>query len=699
MLFISGWVAHFEQNQHHWVLPKNLIRQAITLQGVVASIPLKTQFGESFIVAITQIKGKKTSARIRLGWYDAKAHVMAGQKWRLSVKLKPPNPLARQPKRFAAVGYVVRKGDNRLLTQQTWQYPLTYCRQYIQQQVLIANKNPHVAAVISALTVGSRAAMSRHEWAVFQATGTSHLMAISGLHVGLVATVAFIIFSTLWKISTRALLMLPASSAGAMGAIICAFLYSLMAGFAVPTQRAFIMIAVLMLAQLCFRATPVWRRLLLAFVIVIAFNPASLTTPSLWLSFSAVAWITYGMRGDPKNLTGWRAWLKLQWVLCLGLAPITLFFFQQLSLGMYIANLVAIPWVSFLVVPAALVGVLCLLISHGLALKVFWLAGMAFLPMWWWLQWLASLPGVVWFHALPNVWVFILSMIGVIALLSQCRRLIKAIGLLILIFSLLIKAPKPPEKAIWLTVLNVGQGLAVLIRTHDHVLLYDAGPSMYGGYDAGRSVVVPFLHKMSVSHLDRIVISHPHIDHYGGLAAVKRFYPKAPVVTTQKSRRLKRWHPAVCHIGEHWQWDGVRFTFLYPPGHLARTGKVNETSCVLKVTNGQGSVLLPGDIERQGEQWLLKNERKQLPSEVIVAAHHGSDTSSDSDLIQLVAPKYAVFATGFYNRFKFPAKSVVRTFQKVGAKMYNTAVNGSINVRISPGGQVTLAADREIEPG
>ena len=686
-----------------WQLPSQLIKQPLRLTGTIYSIPKLTTRSARFLFKTISHNVVPKNTLLSLSWYGKIPPLKFGQSWQLTVKLKPPhgllNPgghdfsqwLKRQG--ISATGYVFARGKNRLLTSDLTVMSINRIRERIYHAVLKSIKNPAVSGLISALTVGVRASMNKNIWRVLQATGTSHLMAISGLHVGLVAAVIFCLVGFLWRRSPRLMQAQPAQHAALVVSLLIGILYALLAGFSLPTQRAAVMLMVFVVAQLCYRHLPLWQRLGVAFLLIVLWQPMAIFTASLWLSFLAVGWIAFGMQGYGQQ-SKWRIWLRVQWVVFCGLMPVTLWFFHQLSLAMLLANAVAIPWVSFLVLPLALLGVVTWVISNALGMMVFTLTGWIMWPLWWVLMHIADWPWVVWRHSVANPWVFASSMVGMGLLLMPAGLPGRGLAIAWLLPLFFYQPARPAKGAVWMTVLDVGQGLAVVVQTAKHNLVYDAGPAFYQGFDAGDQVVGPFLRFAGIKQLNSVIISHPDLDHRGGLKALLRQFVVQQLLTSTP----KRWRKAgaqYCYAGQHWQWDGVDFSMLAPTAGAQYHG--NDSSCVLKIQAGRASVLLPGDIESTTESSLLAHHASRLASTVLVAPHHGSKTSSTPAFVQAVHPRYVIFATGYLNRFRFPSQVVVNRFKKNGSKMYNTAVGGAIKVRISARGTVTCQAMRSSE--
>ncbi|OYK80408.1 DNA internalization-related competence protein ComEC/Rec2 [Coxiella burnetii] len=441
---------------------------------------------------------------------------MVGDKWRLTVKLKPPHGLSN-PGGFdyqrwlfihgiRATGYVINRRPFKLLSRSALEKPVDYLRQSIQNAIQKSVHYPDLAAILSALTVGSRSLLQTSQWQIFQNTGTSHLVAISGLHVGFIAAAIYWLINILWRRLPFLLLRLPASYAGAIAAVIGSVLYGLLAGFSLPTQRAVIMIVTFMLGELCYRMVPVSYRLLLAFSIIIFWEPFSLFSASFWLSFGAVAAIAYAMSAERGKGRRVKQWLRMQWVVFIGLLPLTLYFFQQLSLVALIANLIAIPWVGMVVVPLCLLSAIVWLFLAPAGQWLFHVTAFVLMPLWWYLKGLAQWSESVWHCSINSPLLLVTSLGGCLVLLAPKRWPGRWVGLMWGLPLFFPRYAEPLKGDVWFTLLDVGQGLSAVVRTAHHALVYDTGPAYPGGFDAGREVVVPYLREKGITAIDKLIV-------------------------------------------------------------------------------------------------------------------------------------------------------------------------------------------------
>ncbi len=672
-------------------LPKSKLQKIITVKGYILSVLHKDELREKFLFA----DGKTI---MQLSWYGDYPDLKNGDKWRLQVKLKKPygsmNPGEFDYEKYLfqhhirAIGYVRNSSLNQRLSSHWFHHPISRFRQYLAAGIRQALDDEPLTGIIIALVVGERNDLTAAEWQVFRNTGTSHLTAISGLHIGLVAGLIFLFAQFIWRRIPKLTLYLPAPKAGAIGAILGALFYSGMAGFALPTERAVIMISVFSLALLLSRNIKPWHAFFIALFFVCFINPLASLTIGFWLSFAAVAVLIYCFSGRVAARGLWWKWGRSQLVVGIGLLPLSLMSFQQFSLGSFLANIVAIPIVGCVVVPLSLLGSLIWLISASLGGWILLLAEKILQLLWLLLSWLAAQPWLIWHHALANGWVLLTAIVGCLLLLAPKGVPARFLGLIWLL-PLIFYTPPGPKSAgeVWFTLLDVGQGLATVVRTKQHVLIYDTGPKYSDSFDAGSAMVVPFLYKQGINRVSMLVVSHGDNDHIGGAASVLQMVRVKKIMSSVPKKFQPNYRARHCWAGQHWRWDGVDFQFLSPEKGLGLTG--NAASCVLKITTGKNSILLPGDIEASTER-ILVPAPNQLKSTILVAPHHGSISSSTPAFVAAVRPNYLLFPIGYENRYHFPSKKVVARYQNIKAKLYNTASSGAITFKFSRKQQISI---------
>jgi competence protein ComEC len=688
LAFASGflWAAACAQvRMADWLAPE-LESRDIDVAGVVSGLPSRTERGVRFELDTESAPdGERLPKKLLLSWYGSglnedvpvEREVHPGERWLLTVRLKRPhgnvNPNGFDyeawllERGIGATGYV-RKGSlvgNRNGLSDYIEKAREAVRDRFEKQL---GATP-AAGILVALAVGDQRAISSEEWRLFNRTGVTHLMSISGLHVTLVSGLAAFLVAFGWRRAPALALRLPARKSAALAAIFGALGYTLLAGFAVPAQRTFYMVSVVALALWSGRIAAPSRTLALALAAAVAFDPWAPLSPGLWLSFGAVGIIFFVALKEGNRFV---QWARVQWAITVGLAPASLLLFGQVSVAGPLANAVAIPVVSVVVTPLALAAAVLPVpqLLDVAAWLVEWLLQF--------LEWCAALPGALWEQHVPPVWSVALALAGVAWLLAPRGVPWRVSGLALMAPAFVLSPPAPPPGAAWITVLDVGQGLAVVVRTSAHTLLYDAGPAFGAEADSGGRVVVPVLRAAGVPRLDAVVLSHEDGDHIGGALTVLETFeagmlrsslpPAHPLNSLASAKR--------CAAGERWTWDGVRFEFLHPAAE--RAWKRNDSSCVLRVEAAGRSMLLTGDLQRAGETALLNSSN--LKSDVLLVPHHGSRTSSTGPFIAAVAPRWAVVAAGYRNRFGHPSEQVLERYRAAGVEVRRTDREGALRV-------------------
>jgi competence protein ComEC len=679
--FVLGFAfsAWYAQSLLAWSLPKELEGRPILITGYIHSLPTTDLFGTRFVFAL------ENKTLVRLSWRKVNQPLRVGEKRRLLVKLKRIHGL-QSPGAFdfeawalqggiRATGYVLPSRDNVLLSHDVYRYPINQLRQALQDKIKEQLPDSSTSPWLMALTLGERNGIAPQDWQVLRNTGTNHLMAIAGLHIGMMAGLAQMFVSRLWRLFPSLLLRFPAKQAGACAALFIAVLYSALAGFSLPTQRACIMLTIFILALLSRRKIHAWHSWSLALLLVLVLNPLSVLTESFWLSFATIALIIYGMGGRlaPRGL--WWKWGRVQWVVGIGLTPITLALFQQSSLVSFLANSIAIPWLGFFILPFCFLSALFVFIVPSISAFLLWIANKSLSLLWLILTWFSDWSFSSWHHALPNLMVTIIAVIGFILLLLPAGFSIRALGVIYLLPLFFYQTPRPERGDFWMTLLDVGQGLSVIVQTKQHTLLYDAGPRLSANMDSGESIVLPYLRTMNIKKIDILVISHGDNDHIGGANAIIKNKP-VHAIFTSTPEKLSSQIARYCLAGMHWQWDGVDFSFLYPPRKDLDKG--NDSSCVLRIDNGEHAILLSGDIEKYAENVLTDGRLSLLSASILVAPHHGSKTSGQASFIQAVHPQFVLYSTGYRNRYHFPHPTVVSAYNEIGAKQLNTSDTGTL---------------------
>ncbi|WP_309904465.1 DNA internalization-related competence protein ComEC/Rec2 [Variovorax soli] len=707
---LAGWRACAYASE---ALVPALEGRDLEVWGVVSEMPQRGDGAVRFLFDVERARWAgdaerslpRAPSRIALGWYadntglwgrvpeDASRAepaatpgvVHAGERWRMTVRLKAPhgnlNPhgfdqeLRLWEQGVQASGYV-RTGARDAQPErqaQTWRHPVERAREAVRDAIFERVAERRRAGVIAALVTGDQNAIERADWDVFRATGVAHLMSISGLHITMFAWLAAWAVAAAWRRSSRLMLWQPAPHAGLVGGVLLAALYALFSGWGLPSQRTVWMLATVALLRIAGRQWPwpfVW---LCACAVVVALDPWALMQAGFWLSFVAVG-VLFATGSAQEGGGGAVARLarmaREQWAVTLALTPLSLLLFQQVSSVGLLANAVAIPWVTLVLTPLAMLGVLLPSLWDLAAWAVQVLAVV--------LQWLAELPLATLSAPAPALWASVAGVAGGVLLAMRLPWALRLQGLPLLLPALLWQAPRPPAGEFELLAADIGQGNAVLVRTATHSLLYDAGPRYSLESDAGHRVLVPLLRALG-DRLDTVVLSHRDSDHTGGAAAVLAMHPAAELRSSiEAGHPLQQMRPVQrCLAGQQWSWDGVRFEILHPEeADYAGFTKPNAISCVLRVGNGRATALLTGDIERLQEAALV-GRTPVLQADVLLVPHHGSKTSSSAALLDAVKPRVALVQAGYRNRFGHPAGEVMARYAERAIAVVDSAHCGA----------------------
>ena len=702
------------------------------LLGWYAGFGAREAMGGARVVAVQEADADPFEASLAL---QRQPQVLrAGEQWRMTVRLKAPhgnsNPhgfdyeLWLWEQGLQATGYV-RAGARdtppvRLASR--WDHPVERARQSVREAIFAQVANRQLAGVIAALVVGDQNAIERADWDVFRATGVAHLMSISGLHITMFAWAASLLIGQLWRrsarLTPRLCLAVPASSAGALGGLVLAALYALFSGWGVPAQRTIWMLATVVLLRQSGRQWPWQQTWLLAMAVVVALDPWALMQAGFWLSFVAVGVLFATDSGAHSARNDWAAadisppnppqgialrWLaraggglagaaREQWVVTLALTPLSLLLFNQVSLVGLLANSAAIPWVTLVVTPLAMAGVLWAPLWDGAA----WAAGLLALL----LQWLASWQFASVSVAAAPLWAAVAGVVGGGLIALRLPWQWRALGIPLLLPVLLWQPVRVAPGQFELLAADIGQGNAVLVRTANHALLYDTGPRFSRESDAGHRVLVPLLRALG-QPIDLLMLSHRDIDHIGGAPAVLAMQPQAGLLSSiEDSHELQSLRKATrCVAGQHWEWDGVVFDVLHPlAADYEVRNKSNAMSCVLRISNGVQTALLVGDLESPQELRLAAQSgpesRARLKADFLLVPHHGSKTSSSAVFLDAVQPQLALAQAGYRNRFGHPVDSVVARYEERGIQLVRSPQCGAATWQSTRPGDV--ACERQL---
>ncbi|MHB8472599.1 MAG: DNA internalization-related competence protein ComEC/Rec2 [Gammaproteobacteria bacterium] len=666
----------------------------LTAEGYIAGIPEAQSRGTRVLVDITHLhtasKSVAWQGRVRLNWSIEASTLQVGERWRLYLRLKQAHGLMN-PGGFDYEGWLYQQGikatgtvrvaaDNQRLAAPDWHYAIGHARQHIGQALARALPQSPYLGIVTALVIGAQDAITPQQWQVFTRTGTSHLVAISGLNITLVAGLIAVLVRRLWACWPYVALRFAAAKAAVCAALISASVYAVLAGFSIPTRRALIMLMVVLGARLWDRQLAPSRLLALGLLLVLLMDPTAPLTAGFWLSYGAVALLFYGMGGRLSPSVWWRQWGRAQWLVALGLLPMTLVLFQRASLIAPLANLFAEPWLSLLVTPLTLLGTLLLPISNAAGAFVLHVASVLLGGIWPLLVVCANLPAASVSWALPASWIAAVAGVGALLLLAPRGVPARGIGLVLLLPVVLLRPEVPRPGAVWFTLLDVGQGLAAVVHTAHHTLVFDTGPRFSDSFDTGAAVVLPYLRSLGINFVDTLVVSHGDNDHSGGAVSILANIPVAELLSSVPERFTHL--SARCRAGQSWRWDGVNFRILHPDA--TRTWQGNNSCCVLSIEAPGGRVLMPADIEAEAEHHLVTEQADRLRAAILVAPHHGSRTSSTDEFISAVAPTYVLFPVGYRNRYGFPRSDVATRYVEHHAQRFDTDSAGSIEFHIDP---------------
>lgn len=726
----------------------------LRVSGLIDSLPYRTEQGVRFNFRIERVLSGTANVvpqHVSLGWYRglygvslAVPELKAGQRWDFTVRLQRPhgnaNPYGYDyevwllEQGLRATGYVRKPETARLRDAFV---PCGSClvaalRDVLRSRIEHALAGQRYGAVMVALVVGDQHGIHQPDWQVYTRSGISHLISISGLHVTMIAGLVALLAGQLWRRSfftaAQLPLLLPAQKVAALAGAVAACGYVLLAGFGIPAQRTLYMLLVVAFALWNGRIANLSHVLACALLLVVLLDPWAILWPGFWLSFGAVAVLVYAGGGRigasaatqgalpgsaagaaermPRRRRGstlkerWCAVLSeashAQYAVTLGLVPLTMLLFAQFSLLSPLANAAAIPLVSLIITPLALLGSVMpepvctwlLQLAHGI------FALLASI-----LAWLAAFPLAVWRAPTPPFALFGWTLLGTAWLLAPRGWPIRWLGLASWIPLLFVQPSAPAAGAMRVIAFDVGQGMAVLVETAKHRLLYDAGPAYGADANAGSRTILPYLQARGITALDRLIVSHSDTDHAGGALALLTALPETALWSSlppgHPVRRAAR-HAVACAAGQQWDWDGVHFEMLHP---LAEAGvqrgvKANAMSCALRMSSPAGSLLLAGDIEAAQERGLVQRYGAHLRSNVLLAPHHGSNTSSTVEFLQAVQPSHALFQLGYRNRYHHPHPAVWERYAAQDIARWRTDETGAIELNFGPDLQITAYRQR-----
>lgn len=655
-------------------LPAGLDNQVITLKGRIEAPIQQEKY-------LTKFSFYNQYYRLQLSAYGKTPAIAIGQEILIRAKVKRftnyqnPGSAWYREKQLAAgysgKGYVKQWLAVSHYSNLTWIEQIRHSVSY-QIQQLYGNKSS--CAFMRSVLIGQKDQLKPQEVALFQRTGTSHLMAISGLHIGLISIISFYLGQFIWRLIPSACLWMAAQRIGAVAALLSGLVYAELSGMSTSTLRAVIMSSVFLVGVLLNKRTTTYYSLLLALCLVLLLQPYSPFLIGFYLSFLVVAILLSFYQ--PGKLSFISLQLKI-WVILL---PLGMYFFGYYPISSIIANLIAIPIFSFLLLPMAVASVLTSYVSFKIASVLATVTDFVFDVLHTLLIWFAKFPVLIntgYFNQLSTV-IFITAAIFIFCYLLFIKKTawidVRKYGAVLMAFIFVIEflqVTSIPQNEAKMHVLDVGQGLSVVVRTANHLLVYDVGDKYPSGFNLGDAVVLPYLRTLTASKIDKLIISHQDSDHSGGLAAVVKQMSVGELISNYSSSKNNWQH---CHETKSWQWDGVVFYFLQPE-YISNLSE-NNRSCVLVIENQYQRIILPGDIEKKIEIKYISKLKKDRKSTILISPHHGSKTSSSLRFLKTISPDAVIISSGKNNRYHFPHKKIIDRYSAMGAQIYNTATCG-----------------------
>lgn len=687
-------------------LPPALELREATVSGRIVELPIHDARRTRFDLRVDDASNQRAELRgrvLRLSWYDPyrsddatigpRWQLKAGEHWQMRVKLRAPRGL-RNPGGFdgerqmlvdgiSATGQVRDPDSARRIDGPAG---IVAWRESMSARIIKGTRSPS-ARFVAALALGDTRGLSPEDWEVLRTAGLTHLIAISGFHVGLVGLALAGMAWLLYRAWPTMALRLPRRLGMAAAASFGAFGYLLASGASLPTLRTVLMIVFVAMAAWLRRQSGVAQSIAVAAILVLSMDPLSVLRPGFWLSFGGVVWLAWCLQGMRSGHA--RQFIAAQAVASIGLLPVAAAFFGQASLAGPLANLVAVPWWSCVVVPLALLGTVAESLHAGWGMPLWTLGGRAFDLSWPLFERLAASPIALHWLAEPPWWALPMAMLAGFALLLPRGLPGRAMAGLLAVPLFWPGGPALGDGELEIVQVDVGQGTAMWVRTRHHVLLYDAGPAMRDGFDAGERAVLPALRANGIERIDRMILSHADADHAGGREAIAA---ALPVTETLAPPDAPLPDVRACIAGRSWDWDGVRFRFLHPTEGFPYLK--NQSTCVLRIESPNGSALLTGDIDELIESRLLRLPPADLRADVVTVPHHGSGGASSQAFVAATHPSLALVSAGYANRFRHPRSEVMSRWQAGGAATPVSSQTGALRVRLGPDG-IVWQGDRQ----
>lgn len=722
----------------------------LQVQGLVRGLPQRGAFGHRFdfdVLACTPACGGLSRVSLSMASSsDSDVRIRPGEHLALLVRLKRPhagiNPGAFDREQrwlqegIDAIGHVRRDLTESPQSHQSpsiliedWRFRL---RNSMTKSMADWEQRRWTAArqgsegTLLALAVGDQAAIDPSHWRVFNRTGVGHLMSISGLHITALAGMAGLLAGRLWRSRSACRAGLPlwlsVQQIRWTVAMLVGLFYAALAGWGIPAQRTAFMLTVSALLQLFGRGQGMCTVLSCAMIVVLVLDPWAALTPGFWLSFGAVSMLVWAGQGAPQGRpkdsvassrwstrlasmqSGLRVAVQTQWAATVAMLPLGVLFFSNVSVIGPMANAFAIPVVSMIITPAALLGAVLSAVHPSLGGWVLgpslWLTDLLLAA----LHRLSEASGAVWQLPAPPLWLVLVSCLGMVLVLAPRGVPARLGGALALIPLALVPADRP-EKGLWrFSALDVGQGTAAVFQSRNYTLLYDTGPASPGGADAGSQILLPWMQRSGLRTIDLLMVSHLDLDHSGGLRSLLSGTSVAEVMA---SFNVDEWLSETlapdalkspCERHAHWTQPGLRFTVLHPavPPEPSRGSSTNAVSCVLRIDGPGWRILLAGDIEAAQERRLLEVfDRKDLQADILLVPHHGSITSSTEAFLDAVQPAHAIFQAGYRSRYRHPHPKVLERYERRGITIWRSDAHGAITFDLAPNAPIRVRTARQ----
>jgi len=639
--------------------------------GVISSL-IKSNINKDSFIFMAE---KPFKAKLKLSIYGLnRPTIHTGERWQFTVKIKNNSSYSNLGSfdyekwsffnKINAGGYINTKKPFKFIAQTTTNYT-NQIREKISNQLKKHSKNIEYFGIINAILIGDKSLIKPKNKNTLVATGTSHLSVISGLHLNIVASIVFFLTLLIFSNIKQIVRSTPIIIISAIFTLVATFFYMLLAGFSILTVRAFIMITVIIFMILLRINFHKWQVYFIALFVVLIINPLSVLSVGFWLSFAATGLILYFVNFNKNNtiFSKIKNIIYLQIFISILMSPVVVWFFGEFSLLSPLANLLAIPVFSIFIVPLVFILSIPLLFDFTIITQI--ILQIIDFVLHYVFIFLNSLNSVNTGSFYIGDSIQLLMIIFAILLLLSPLKKIKLFA--IIIITTIIFSNKPINNNFY--ILDVGQGASTIFTSEKNAIIFDTGNKFRSGFNLGDAVINPFLKQIGITNIEKIIISHNDKDHSGGLDAILKKYTTKDLITEKNNK---------CMEENSWKNYGWNFQILSTDNKF----KGNNNSCVIKISKDNKSILLTGDIEKKAEEYLIKKYGSTLQSTILIAPHHGSNTSSSVKFLTVVAPKIAIFSAGFQNNFKHPAKKIINRYKSMGIKIFSTICSGQISINL-----------------